>query len=68
MGELLGQGEAVRASGEKPGGNYRFRHKECAAGIDMLPFHYLLSTIRPKRLLAIPGTRRDSYGMRISRP
>ena len=28
VGELLGQGEAVRASGEKPGGNYRFRHKD----------------------------------------
>jgi len=27
MGELLGQGEAVRASGEGPGGNYRFRYK-----------------------------------------
>ena len=27
VGELLGQGEAVRASGERPGGNYRFRYK-----------------------------------------
>ena len=68
MGELLGQGEAVRASGEGPGGNYRFRYKRLqaigcgpqlmSATTGMAAWDIVLPPFYDKatRLLGVPGS------------